>query len=413
MALDTRLPLMNVEPDAAGALTGGLGLGMKMAEARQLSQARSQKMNEAAKLAKQKDLVTAFTIASDFDPEAMADETMTDAVGVEFVQPTKTANYLKAVEALEGAGISVPEDAREYTPQNAMELKQMIDAGGKLYQSQMAAKAGQTRAKPSMFKQDELMRDKNNDLFNVTTYVDPNTKEMKNITAAIDGSNKQPDGQLFLTTEEIVTGDDTTKTLSDRAAAIAKSETLAEYSAKLENEPELAARIAAAKEFSKTEADEAIVLDRMEANMPTLLETVEELEALADIATYTGTGRAFNRIVKELGLPVPKGADARAEYIATVSNALLPLLRATFGAAFTEKEGDKLIATLGSPDSTPSQKKSELGAFVRNKEREIRTQKRLVESASNRAATSANPSANTGESPAKVDLSDEDLMDMY
>ena len=72
------------------------------------------------------------------------------------------------------------------------------------------------------------------------------------------------------------------------------------------------------------------------------------------------------------------GAVARAEYIATVANEILPLLRQTFGAAFTAAEGESLKATLGDPNSSPAEKDAQLKAFIAAKERQIRSKQRRV-----------------------------------
>jgi hypothetical protein len=49
------------------------------------------------------------------------------------------------------------------------------------------------------------------------------------------------------------------------------------------------------------------------------------------------------------------------------------LLRVTFGAAFTAKEGETLKDSLVNPNSSPSQKKEQLSAFIAQKERDIIT----------------------------------------
>ncbi len=91
------------------------------------------------------------------------------------------------------------------------------------------------------------------------------------------------------------------------------------------------------------------------------------------MATRTLGGRAFDFAVKESGFGSTKGADARAKLIAIVDNQVLPLLRVTFGAAFTAKEGETLKDSLVNPNSSPSQKKEQLSAFIAQKERDIIT----------------------------------------
>lgn len=109
----------------------------------------------------------------------------------------------------------------------------------------------------------------------------------------------------------------------------------------------------------------------MERNMPGLMVVVDELYALADVATYTMAGVARDELAKQAGLEPGEGAIARARYIATVDNQVLPLLRQTFGAAFTAKEGDTLRQTLGDPSKSPAEKKAVLDAFIAQKQRDL------------------------------------------
>ena len=126
MALQTNLPLMNTSPDAAGNLTRGLGLGANLAQMRQQSQARQMQMDEARKEARQKDMITAFTLANDYDPLSASGASPQD-------------NYLRVIGQLKDAGVEVDEDDLTYTPENAMQLRNAIDAGGKLMARDQAA----------------------------------------------------------------------------------------------------------------------------------------------------------------------------------------------------------------------------------------------------------------------------------
>ena len=121
------------------------------------------------------------------------------------------------------------------------------------------------------------------------------------------------------------------------------------------------------------ETAEAQQLIEMTRNLPGLYDVVDELSALADVATYTAAGRAADELAKQAGMPASEGAQARAAYIATVDNQVLPLLRQTFGAAFTAEEGDRLRATLGDENASPDEKKATLNAFIRQKQREVVT----------------------------------------
>ena len=114
-------------------------------------------------------------------------------------------------------------------------------------------------------------------------------------------------------------------------------------------------------------------LSRMEAALPGLKVAVGELLELSDVATSTLGGKAIDFMIKESGFGSTKGADARAKLVAIVDNQVLPLLKETFGAAFTVQEGENLKASLVDPDASPSQKREQLTAFLAQKERNIRT----------------------------------------
>jgi len=145
----------------------------------------------------------------------------------------------------------------------------------------------------------------------------------------------------------------------------------AENIADVETGGDAARVIAAGTAAGKASASAASELAEMERNMPGLLAVVAELNDLADIATYTLAGQARDELAKQTGADPSEGAIARARYIATVDNQVLPLLRQTFGAAFTAKEGDTLRQTLGDPNKSPEEKKAVLDAFIAQKRRDL------------------------------------------
>jgi hypothetical protein len=134
---------------------------------------------------------------------------------------------------------------------------------------------------------------------------------------------------------------------------------------------EAARVIAAGSAQGKVDVEARSEVAEMERNLPGLLVVSKQLEELADKATYTLAGRGINEVSKQLGIDPSEGAKARSEYIAVVDNQVLPLLRQTFGAAFTAKEGDTLRATLGDPDKSPAEKKAVLNAFIAQKQRDL------------------------------------------
>lgn len=114
------------------------------------------------------------------------------------------------------------------------------------------------------------------------------------------------------------------------------------------------------------------------SKMPELKSQVSYLNKLAKDATYTKAGVAIDSATRQLGLPVGKGAVARTEYTAVINNQILPLLRETFGAQFTEREGEALRQSLGDVNKSPSEKQAVLNAFIKQKEMNIKSQERKV-----------------------------------
>lgn len=121
----------------------------------------------------------------------------------------------------------------------------------------------------------------------------------------------------------------------------------------------------------QSDAESAALAESVSSKLPGLRTVIDQLTALSDTATYTVSGQAMDAVKRELGLDVGQGAIDRATYIAIVDNQVLPLLRDTFGAAFTQKEGESLRATLGDPNKSPAEKKAILNAFITQKERDI------------------------------------------
>lgn len=121
----------------------------------------------------------------------------------------------------------------------------------------------------------------------------------------------------------------------------------------------------------KTTAENDALAESITRKMPGLRTVIDTLTSLADTATYTQSGQAMDAVKRELGLPVGQGAIDRASYIAIVDNQVLPLLKDTFGAAFTVQEGESLRATLGDPNKSPAEKKAILDAFIAQKERDV------------------------------------------
>lgn len=134
------------------------------------------------------------------------------------------------------------------------------------------------------------------------------------------------------------------------------------------------------KELAKQRAKDIDEYQNMISKLPQLEETVLRLGELADKATYTYAGQSVDWLNKQLFGGTTEGASARAEYESIVNNQILPLLRDTFGAQFTEREGEQLRKTLGDLNATPAQKKNLLNAFINQKISDIESKKRKIES---------------------------------
>ena len=141
------------------------------------------------------------------------------------------------------------------------------------------------------------------------------------------------------------------------------------------HKPAIAALVKLAEKEAIERGDVLTALQRSQAALPGLTDAVGQLKELATIATSTLGGKIFDAAVKQTGFGSTKGATARAKFIAIVNNQVLPLLKETFGAAFTAQEGESLKATMGDPDSSPAEKQVQLEAFIEQKTRDIQTKK--------------------------------------
>jgi len=100
-------------------------------------------------------------------------------------------------------------------------------------------------------------------------------------------------------------------------------------------------------EEQKVKTAKQMELKEREAMLPELEQTIEELNKLGQKATYTKAGQLKDVFAREFGQST-EGMEARTAYIAMVDNQVLPLLKQTFGAAFTVQEGERLRNTFNS-----------------------------------------------------------------
>ena len=141
--------------------------------------------------------------------------------------------------------------------------------------------------------------------------------------------------------------------IADTEETIAKGKETGKLTAKLALAPRLAADIEKAKAEAKAKGETFTDLKRMNAGMPGLLEAVAQLKDLSLLSTSTLGGRVFDTLVKEAGFGSTEGASARIKMISIVDNQIIPLLRETFGAAFTFLEGESLKKSFVDPDASP------------------------------------------------------------
>lgn len=173
--------------------------------------------------------------------------------------------------------------------------------------------------------------------------------------------------------ERIATTPDLTEAVSFSQEQISKGKETGKLKAQAELLPDIRKKIKLAEKEAAARGETITDLNRAKAALPGLKEVSEKLKILADIATVTFSKQGLDILVKELGFGATKGATARTTMRAIVDNQVLPLLRETFGAAFTKEEGDSLRATLLDQNTAPEQMKATLDAFIEQKVRNIET----------------------------------------
>lgn len=172
--------------------------------------------------------------------------------------------------------------------------------------------------------------------------------------------------------------------LGDKIVKQAAAESGAKEGSKLEAQrkalPKIKSLVKLAEKEATERGDTLTALQRSKAALPGLTDSVGQLKELAMIATSTIGGSVFDFAVKQTGFGSTKGATAKAKFIAIVNNQVLPLLKETFGAAFTATEGESLKATMGDPNASPEEKMAQLDAFIAQKARDIQTKEAQLSS---------------------------------
>lgn len=186
----------------------------------------------------------------------------------------------------------------------------------------------------------------------------------------------RPVGSATQTITQEGTAEQVAGTEATIAGAKAGASEAAKADVQLDMKPKIAAAVKAAEQQAAAAGEAFTDFKRAQAALPGVEEVVGQLKDLAPLATSTIGGKVFDEAVKQLGFGSTKGATARAKFTALIDNQVLPLLRDTFGAAFTVKEMETLKATMGDPDASPDVKMAQLETFVQNKYRELERKER-------------------------------------
>lgn len=175
--------------------------------------------------------------------------------------------------------------------------------------------------------------------------------------------------------ERLAARPDTAARVAETQAQISGEKARAAEEAKtgvqLAMKPKIQRAVKQAEIEAKAKGETFTDLVKAKASLPGLKEVVGKLGDLSGMATYTTSGKIFDIAAKELGFGATEGSTARAKMQSLVDNQVLPLLRQTFGAAFTKEEGDRLRATMLDIDAAPDQKQATLDAFIEQKVRDI------------------------------------------
>lgn len=165
---------------------------------------------------------------------------------------------------------------------------------------------------------------------------------------------------------------------SEIAGAVEGTKEGVKLEKQLNFKPKIAKAVKLAEKEAVEKGDVLSSLQRSQAALPGLMEAVGELKELSKVATSTLGGKVFDFAVKQSGFGSTDGATSRAKFVAIVNNQVLPLLKETFGAAFTAQEGEALKATMGDPDASPEEKAVQLDAFIAQKIRDIETREKQI-----------------------------------
>lgn len=151
-----------------------------------------------------------------------------------------------------------------------------------------------------------------------------------------------------------------------------------------------AASLAEQGELGKAKGGAEVGLATAETAMPALQSTIKDLRTLAQAATYTKGGVLYNNVIRQLGLPMTAGGDARAEFITRVNSYLIPSLKQNFGSRITNMEINAQKAMFADPNLSPAEKMAQFDAFVAAKQTSLQSQRGLVNALGGNATVNEN-----------------------
>jgi len=285
----------------------------------------------------------------------------------------QTTDKGQLIDILKSSGLEP--DPQILDPNTPLDFaKQLVMSKSKTYRD-AAMRSIQT---PVQFGAQQTFKDEQGNLFFGTTKRNPSGGTVESILAPVGGGTEKPVGKVQLVSGLGLTAEEKISQTSKEAEAKARSTEKGKLEVQAKLLPSIRADIKKAETSAKEQGTDFTALSRAKAALPGLQEVAAKLKNLSDVATYTKAGQAFDIIAKELGFGATKGATARAKMVSIVDNQVLPLLRETFGAAFTKAEGDSLRASLLDVNATPEAKKATLDAFIEQKMRNIETTERQL-----------------------------------
>ena len=373
MALDPRIALAGVVPSNATALNL-FENALTNAQNRGINSAREARAAELQPLAMQQQQQTvdanAQTLAANRDKQRIVNLNQTgqrlkpflannDVQGATNFVLKNISNLQDRIEAGEDLDLTESfETLRNLQEGNIQQVADDIGAVEQMYKQQLGinASAGQREFQNLL-----------------TMAQDPNATQLERDSAQRALGNMAKVGssaQERIATDPIL-GTQVVKQVAAETSASEGSKLIQQK----KHKPVIAALVKLAEKEAVERGDTLTALQRSQAALPGLKDAVGQLRELASLATSTWGGSVFDVAVKQTGFGSTKGATAKAKFIAIVNNQVLPLLKETFGAAFTATEGESLKATMGDPDASPDAKMAQLDAFIDQKMRDIETKK--------------------------------------